>query len=105
MQNSFETSSSKLTHVGLPLLLGIVVFLISLYLDINGIGDDEFWLQRAGAVLAIIGTYIGFHDVRMSTVKQGTILHLFTNSVYSYLSLFFLILGTVLWGYGDFIFK
>ncbi len=105
MQNTFESTKSKIIHVGIPALFGVLIFAISLYLDLKVIEVKEFWLQRSGSILTVIGAYIAFHDSRKSLELIETSAHFFTNIMYKYISLFYLLVGTGLWGYGDFFFK
>lgn len=105
MQNTFESKKSKVIHVLIPALFGAFIFTISLYFDIEDTELKNFWLQRSGSILTVIGAYIAFHENRKSIHQVETRVHLFTNTKYKYISLFYLLVGTGLWGYGDLFFK
>jgi len=105
VQNTFESTKSKIVHVVIPAVIGAIIFSISLYLDLKTNEVKEFWLQRSGSILTLIGAYIAFHDHRKSVQLIETSAHFFTNTKYKYISLFYLLIGTGLWGYGDLFLK
>lgn len=88
-----------------PAILGVIVLLVSLVLDVTGTLGQEYWSQRSGAVLTIIGAMIAFHDAKESFKVVGTILYTNSELPYKRISLLFIIVGTFLWGYGDLLFK
>ena len=110
MQNTFESTRSKIVHVLIPVVFGAIIFAISLYFDVAAYNvesneEKDFWLQRSGSILTVIGAYITFHDNRKSIQLIKTSAHFFTNTKYKYVSLFYLLVGTGLWGYGDLFFQ
>jgi hypothetical protein len=106
MESLKESRKSKLINVWIPIILCVPIFLISLIADLLlSVGEPNFWLQRSGAIITILGAWIAFHESRESMKTVGGSLHINTKLPYRWLSLFFIAVGTVLWGYGDLPFK
>ena len=105
MSRPKETIKSKIINVAIPSVICIVVFLISLCLDLSGQNSQMFWLQRSGSIITILGAWIAFHESRESMKMVDGSLYIETELPYRYISLIMIALGTVLWGYGDIPFK
>lgn len=100
-----ESLKSKITNVWFPAIGGVLVFIISLYWDLNETEDKMFWLQRSGAVLTIMGAYIAFHESRENAKSINGNLYINNELPYKIISLSYVVVGTFLWGYGDIPFK
>jgi len=100
-----ESLKSKITNVWFPAIGGILIFLVSLYWDLTDTGEKTFWLQRSGAVLTVMGAYIAFHESRENTKFINGELFINNELPYKAISLIYVVVGTLLWGYGDIPFK
>ena len=100
-----ETLRSRVINFWIPLIFGVVVLIVSLVLDITGICGKEYWMSRSGSIITIIGAMIALHDARESYKVAGRNLYVNTKLPYKWVSLVLVIIGTVLWGYGDLPFK
>ena len=100
-----ESIKSIIFNVVIPCLLCLSIFSLSLYLDIENTNNKMFWLQRSGSVITILGVWIAFHEARESMKLVDGSLFIETNLPYKYISLSIIIIGTLLWGYGDIPFK
>ena len=105
MNSPKETLKSKIFNIILPFFMCLIVLCLSLYLDIIYNEQQMFWLQRSGSIITILGAWIAFHESRESMKLVDSNLYIETKLPYRYLSLSMIVVGTVLWGYGDILFK
>ncbi len=104
MSSNNEPKWSVWFHVIIPTITVICASGLSLYLDFLNNGE-YLWFQRSGALMGAAGIYIGFHEVGWKlAVKDGDIF-INTEIWYQWLSLALGIIGTLIWAYGDLIFK
>ena len=105
MNRPKESTKSIILHVVIPSILCLIIFIISLCLDILNQQPNMFWLQRSGSMITILGAWIAFHEAKESMKVVDGNLFIETELPYKYISLVLVVLGTVLWGYGDIPFK
>jgi len=72
---------------------------VSLLVDLLRI--QGYWSQRAGAAITVIGAYIAYYESRASMRFIKGSLFINMELPYKIGSLLLVVLGTVLWGYGD----
>jgi len=100
-----EFSISKVLKLWLPSMVCLIVFFLSLFLDLSSSKESWFWLQRSGAIITLLGAWIGFHESKESIQVDGAVLNINTNLPYKIWGISLIIIGTILWGYGDIPFK
>lgn len=100
-----ETLKSKIINVWVPALSCAGLFAISLFLDLQKPAIEMFWLQRSGAVITILGAWIAFYEAKESFKYINGSIFINNELPYKIMSLILVIIGTVLWGYGDIPFK
>ena len=105
MDRPQESRKSKIINVAIPSIVCLMVFSISLYLDMTRGSQQMFWLQRSGSIITILGAWIAFHESRESMKMINDTLFIEIRLPYRYISLVMICIGTVLWGYGDIPFK
>lgn len=105
MKRPAEQLSSKLINFWTPLFICSLIFITSLYFDLIDTGEKMFWLQRSGAIITILGTWTAYHESKESMKIIGNTLFIETQLIYKIISLILIVIGTVLWGYGDIPFR
>lgn len=104
MEKPKESLKSKWINVYLPLIICCIIFLLSLTADLF-LQEQQFWLQRSGSIITILGAWVAFHESRESIKLIDDCLFMNNELPYKWLSLVCIIVGTLLWGYGDLPFK
>ena len=112
-----ERISSILRRSIIALFVASIILVISLAADIFCNQQEKYyWLQRSGSLVAILSAtaeywlsqiYADIHPAPSSYVAEDkwNIKYGSKYNALSYLGLAFLILGTIVWGYGDIPFK
>ena len=112
-----ERISNILRRSKIALYVAFLILSISLAADIlNSQQEKYYWLQRSGSLVAILSAtaefwlsqiYAVIHPSPSSYVAEDkwNIKYGSKYKTLSYLGLAFLILGTIIWGYGDIPFK
>ena len=103
MHPADESRRSKLTHVYIPATLGLLAFCSSLvgdYYDPSG-----HWVQRSGSLLVLVGSYITYHEAKRHFRFLDGKLFINFDIPYRILGIIYLVVGTVVWGYGDLLVK
>lgn len=104
MVSNDEPKWSVWLHVIIPTISVIWISGISIYLDFSN-GAEYLLFQRSGALIGAVGIYVGFHEASWKlAVKEGEVC-INTEIWYQWLSLALGIVGTLVWAYGDLIFK
>jgi len=117
MNNKLSASSTPIRPFYTNLLLIITMLLIltvSFIASTNTYLGEHDWLQRSGSLVVILAVYLEYRHLKIfsnSTIRNGTIngsLTFFGSSIimktYDYvwkMNYFLLIIGTIVWGYGD----
>lgn len=57
--------------------------------------------MRSGSVVTILGAYVGFRAATVQIARTQGILSVNTGLPYGWISLFLVIVGGLVWGYGD----
>jgi len=89
------------------LILSILILIPSLMADINEWCTKKFWFQSAGSLVTISGTlaqlfiknenlYFEFTDITNNTEQIKRL-----RNIFNWPSLWSIIFGTLIWGYGD----
>jgi hypothetical protein len=73
------------------------------------------WFQRSGAASTVFAIFAEFKADKMSNILNADMVgptfhktyekYLFQVKVYNYAAISFIVLGTLIWGYGDLLFK
>ncbi|EHN67932.1 hypothetical protein [Aliivibrio fischeri] len=105
--NSPELTNSKKIMIYIPVIICLVLLSLSLLMDIYQKQDPQYWLQRSGSVITVLGAWISFYldDKSIDFNEEMGVLNMYTNKGYKILSLIIVFIGTLLWGYGDLVFK
>ncbi len=99
MHPADESKKSLILNVITPTVIAVIVMSVSLMIDV--LGTNTIWFQRSGSIMTIVGAYIAFHEARRSiqTIKGNIFIN--KELPYAWLSIVLLIIGTIVWGYGD----
>jgi len=90
---------SAFINVYIPLGVVALLLAVSIVADLTNSGDH--WSQRFGAVMVVVGAYIMHFDDSMRSNAEGEAFYYSVKSAYTHYSLPCIIIGTLLWGYGD----
>ncbi len=93
--------NSPVVNVYLPVVLMLIGLMMSVVADLTKPGMH--WAQRFGAVMAVVGAYIVHYDDSIRTDPEQKLFSYRLKSLYTRYSLPCIVLGTLLWGYGDII--
>jgi len=86
----------------LLIVLAIAPTTVSFVVDLNL--DNPDWFNRSGSIMVLFGAWLEMTQIRpdMRIGGNGVII---IKSKIDYLAFTLIILGTIIWGYGDLIFK
>lgn len=96
-----ESTLSATMNVWLPSLFGLLVLALSVYADLNGTSTN--WTQRSGNLVIVIGAYIGYHEAKQNSKLIDGDLYLNPELWYKVLAVIYVVVGTIISGYGDLI--
>jgi hypothetical protein len=96
-----ESTLSATINVWLPSFIGLIILAFSVYADLNSSSTN--WAQRAGNLIIVIGAYIGYHEVKQSSKYIEGDLYLNPELWYKVLAVIYVVVGTIISGYGDLI--
>ena len=102
MHPADESKKSLILNVIMPTIVAVTIMSISFAIDI--LGTNTIWFQRSGSIMTIVGAYIAFHESRRSIQTIEGQLFINKELPYAWLSIVLLIMGTIVWGYGDLLF-
>lgn len=94
-----ETKRDILVHGIAPALIAIVLMTISTFVDT--VDPGEHWLQRSGSIVTILGAYVAYVNATRSIKYIQGGLYLDNELPYRWISVLLVVVGTVVWGYGD----
>lgn len=94
-----EPRRSMILHGVLPAALAVFVLVASIAMEVSSPG--EHWMQRAGSVVTVLGAYVAYIDAKRSVKVFGNDLYLNFELPYRLISIGLVIVGTLVWGYGD----
>lgn len=98
-----EPVESQIFHVWIPIIIGIATLAISIYTDFYYMTNT--WTQRVGNLLIVLGAYISYHQMKESHKYIDENLYINTNQWYNIVSITYIIVGTLISGYGDLFIK
>lgn len=98
-----ESAKSQIYHVWIPIVIGMVTLAISIYADFHY--NTQTWTQRIGNLLIVLGAYISYHQLKESHKIIDSNLYINTNQWYNIVSITYIIVGTLISGYGDLFIK
>lgn len=102
-------SEQKITHkslclnVWLPFSISLLALIWSIAKDLEDTSSN--WIQRSGNIMIVAGAYIGYFETKQSTQRLNNEIYINPDLWFKYLALFCVVLGTVLSGYGDLLFR
>jgi len=88
-------------HLWIPGILAIIILTVSLLIDYHKIVG--YWTQRAGSIVTVIGVYIAYYESKVYMKYIDGSLYINPVLQYKIASFIIVIIGTILWGYGDII--
>ena len=94
-----ETKHEVFFHGWLPLIAAVSVLGVSVIADVSRPGMH--WAQRAGSVVTVLGAYVAYRDVKQSVKFINGDLFINPELWYRPISMALVIVGTLVWGYGD----
>lgn len=94
-----DETNSSLKHCVLLAILAVVIVAVSVWADLVSPGDH--WSQRAGSIVTIFGAYVTYVDSTRSMKLIDRTLYIETRLPYKIMSVVLIVVGTLLWGYGD----
>jgi hypothetical protein len=96
-----EAKRDVLLHGWLPALISAAVLLLSVVADVALPG--KHWFQRAGSVVTVLGAYVAYRDAKQSFKYIGGSMYMNFELPYRKIAVVLVVVGTVVWGYGDFL--
>ncbi len=96
-----EKSKDIIFHLWIPVILAVIILTVSLLIDYYKIAG--YWTQRAGSIVTVIGVYIAYYESKVYTKYINDTLYINPELQYKIASFIIVIIGTILWGYGDII--
>ncbi len=96
-----ESRLSATLNVWLPSFIGLIILAFSIYTDLNSTSTN--WAQRSGNLIIVIGAYIGYHEAKQSSKYIDGNLYLNPELWYKVLAVIYVVIGTIISGYGDLI--
>ena len=94
-----ETKKSLFIHGVLPAIVAALVLVASVTADL--ISPGEHWFQRAGSVTTVLGAYVAYIDASRSFKFIDGSFYINHELPYRIVSVTLVVLGTLIWGYGD----
>ncbi len=85
----------------LLIFLAIVPTLVSFFVDFNS--DKPDWFNRSGSIMVLFGAWLESIQIRPDMRLGGNGIIIIKSKI-DYLAFALIILGTIIWGYGDLIF-
>lgn len=96
-----ETNKMIFLHGWVPALLALIVLASSVAADLIWPGDH--WMMRSGAVVTVLGAYVAYRDAKRTFKEVNGDVYINTMLPYRLISVFLVVIGTFVWGYGDLI--
>lgn len=90
-----------LVHGWLPVVVSLLVFAISVALDLTATQVHAHWTQRSGSVVTVLGGYVAYRHARQSMQLVGDSFYINHELPYGPISVAMVAVGTVIWGYAD----
>jgi len=104
------------------IITSILLVSISIFFDIYSIEESSFWFQRSGSLLVVIGAiFEGKYILRSSQAGQVVLTGTVTiekeeakkecgfisslPDIKTHAGFYIIVIGTVIWGYGDILIK
>ena len=97
-----ETKYETFIHGWLPCIIGVGILLISICADLSHPGIH--WTQRAGSIITVLGAYVAYRDLKKSIKLIDGNLLMSSELIYRPISFGLVVIGTIVWGYGDLMF-
>lgn len=94
-----ETKREIFVHGWVPCIVAGLVLAVSVFFDFQFPGTH--WAQRSGSIITVLGAYVAYRDAKRSIKIIGDDLLMNPHLLYRPISAALVVIGTIVWGYGD----